>query len=153
MYFVDRKKTEQTLHYIETCIETFEANSEWDSRLNKLALERLAHVLIEAIVDVGNQMIDGFIMRDPGSYDDILDILCDERVITEKDGERLKMLIDVRKELVRSYISVDHDALLELMRNCLPALKAFPVAVRRYLDEELGPVSAFLPEDEKETRG
>lgn len=153
MYFVDRKKTEQTLDYVETCIETFEANSEWDSRLNKLALERLAHVLIEAIVDVGNQMIDGFIMRDPGSYDDILDILCDERVITEKDGERLKMLIDVRKELVRSYISVDHDALLELMRNCLPALKAFPVAVRRYLDEELGPVSAFLPEDEKETRG
>lgn len=26
-------------------------------------------------------MIDGFIMRDPGSYEDIIDILVDERVI------------------------------------------------------------------------
>lgn len=29
-------------------------------------------------------MIDGFIMRDPGSYDDIMDILVDEKVVTEK---------------------------------------------------------------------
>lgn len=151
MYFVDRKTISQTLDYIETCIETFEANSEWDTRLNKLALERLAHVLIEAVIDVGNQMIDGFIMRDPGSYDDILDILCDEKVITDNDGKALKTLVDVRKELVRSYASVDHGALLKLLRNGLPALRAFPAAVRRYLDEELGPVSAFLPEDEKET--
>ena len=27
-------------------------------------------------------MIDGFIMRDPGSYEDIIDIMEDERVIT-----------------------------------------------------------------------
>lgn len=33
---------------------------------DRLALERTASVLIEAVIDVGNQMIDAFIMRDPG---------------------------------------------------------------------------------------
>lgn len=36
-------------------------------------------------------MIDGFIMRDPGSYDDIMDILVDEKVVTEKEGDELKI--------------------------------------------------------------
>ena len=35
------------------------------------------------MMDVGNLMIDGFIMRDPGSYEDIIDILIDEKVITQ----------------------------------------------------------------------
>ena len=38
--------------------------------------------VIESIIDVGNTMIDGFIMRDPGGYEDIIDIMEDEKVIT-----------------------------------------------------------------------
>ena len=35
---------------------------------------------MESMMDVGNLMIDGFIMRDPGSYEDIIDILVDEKL-------------------------------------------------------------------------
>lgn len=42
-------------------------------------------------------MIDGFIMRDPGSYDDIMDILVDEKVVTEEEGTHLKQFISYRK--------------------------------------------------------
>lgn len=152
MYFVDRKKIDVELTYLADCIETFENTETWQSPVEKLALERLAHVLIESVIDVGNQMIDGFIMRDPGSYADIIDILCDEKVITEHDGKALKGLIEERKELVRSYISVDHDRLASLIKERLAELKAFPPAVRRYLQEELGPVSAFLRENEEENQ-
>lgn len=150
MYFVDRKNIEAALTYMEYCVETFERQEAWESNVDRLALERLTHVLIESVIDVGNQMIDGFIMRDPGSYADIIDILCDEKVIPEEDGKGLKGLIEERKELVRSYISVDHAKLASLLGERLKELKAFPPAIRRYLEEELGPVSAFLREEEQE---
>lgn len=149
MYFVDRKRIEATLNYMETNLQLFNETDSWDTTLAQLALERIAHGMIESIIDVGNAMIDGFIMRDPGSYEDIIDILFDEKVIEETDADMIKDVISYRKELVRSYISIDHVELEDLVRKNVSALVKFPDHVRRYLTEELGPVSAFLPDDTK----
>lgn len=149
MYFVDRNRIEERLQYIEENIQLFQKTTSWDSKLAQLALERMVHGVIEAIIDVGNAMIDGFIMRDPGSYEDIIDILSDERVIGEEDADPIKEVIACRKTLVRSYTSVDHVKLEQIMHKNIDVLKQFPDYVRRYLTEELGPVSAFLPEDSK----
>ncbi|AKM20232.1 DUF86 domain-containing protein [Geobacillus stearothermophilus] len=153
MYFVDRNKLEERLRCMEQLMAHYKAQRHWDGALERLALERIAHVLIEAVLDVGNAMIDGFIMRDPGSYNDIIDILTDEQVISAEDGERLKAFIAHRKALVQNYTNVDHAKLLADLNEQLPALEAYPKAVRHYLESELGPVSAFGSEsmDGKET--
>lgn len=62
----------------------FAEHSSWNTEIEKKALERIVHLLIENVLDVGNAMIDGFIMRDPGSYDDIIDILVDEKVVKKR---------------------------------------------------------------------
>lgn len=149
MYFVDRKRIEATLQYIEEKLQLFQETTSWSSKLAQLALERLAHGIVEAIIDIGNAMIDGFIMRDPGSYEDIIDILHDEQVIGEQEAHMIKNVVAFRKELVQSYTSIDHKQLEALMRENLPALQQFPNRIRTYLTEELGPVSAFLADDEK----
>jgi uncharacterized protein YutE (UPF0331/DUF86 family) len=82
-------------------------------------------------------------MRDPGSYEDIIDILLDEQVIGEKDGEQLKKLIPFRKSLVLFFTSIDHEELYRLVNENLQAFIDFPTHVRTYLAKELGPVSAF----------
>ena len=64
-------------------------------------------MVIESIIDVGNTMIDGFIMRDPGSYDDIIDIMDDEKVITPEMSQPLKNVIGLRTMIVREFINVD----------------------------------------------
>lgn len=143
MYFVDRDQIEQTLIFLENQIALFEEKGEWTSAIEKAALERLTHTMIEAILDVGNSMIDGFIMRDPGSYDDIVDILTDESVITEDMSNNLKKIISYRKVLVQTYIHIDHDDLKGAFTAHLPTLRAFAPSVREYLRNELGPVSAF----------
>ncbi|AGT33309.1 hypothetical protein M493_15465 [Geobacillus genomosp. 3] len=143
MYFVDRNKMEERLRCMEQLMVHCKAQHRWDGALERLALERIAHVLIEAVLDVGNAMIDGFIMRDPGSYNDIIDILVDERVIAAEDGERLKAFIAHRKALVHDYTNIDHASLLADLNAHWPALEAYPKAVRHYLESELGPVSAF----------
>ncbi|MFL6555135.1 MAG: DUF86 domain-containing protein [Bacillus sp. (in: firmicutes)] len=143
MYFVDREKIEEVLKYLEMQIQLFLSQKEWTTPLEKAALERLNHMMIESVLDVGNAMIDGFIMRDPGSYDDIIDILMDEKVISPKTGSSLKILIQYRKRLVQFYTDIDHHELQEIFSKHLQELVNFAANVRDYLATELGPVSAF----------
>lgn len=114
-----------------------------DKSFRKKALERIVHLLVECILDTGNDMIDGFIMRDPGSYDDIMDILVDEKVVPEGEGSQLKKLVSSRKTLVQQYQEVDHHDLLQVISEVEQALEVFPSRIRTYLEQELGPVSAF----------
>ncbi|RST77644.1 DUF86 domain-containing protein [Siminovitchia acidinfaciens] len=143
MYFVDREKIEKTLTYMEKQILLFEEKDEWATDIEKGALERIAQTIIESILDTGNAMIDGFIMRDPGSYEDIIDILTDEKVITNDMSESLKSVIKFRKMLVQQYIEVDHSQVKSMLKEELASLKQFSPKVRDYLTNELGPVSAF----------
>ncbi|WP_044338151.1 DUF86 domain-containing protein [Rossellomorea aquimaris] len=143
MYFVDREKIEVTLLYMSEQLNIVRSNEKWSSILEKLALERMAHTIIESVLDVGNSMIDGFIMRDPGSYEDIIDILLDEKVIDDKMSGDLKLLVGQRKVLVQEYTAVNHDQLHKVLNEVFFSLEKFPQQVRSYLENELGPVSAF----------
>lgn len=143
MYFVDREKIETVLKFLEQKFSLFEEIKEWESKVGKAALERSCHIMIEAILDVGNAMIDGFIMRDPGSYDDIIDILEDEKVINAELSKSYKEIIKYRKMLVQMYTEIDHSEVHASFSEHLPLLKQFPEKIRSYLLNELGPVSAF----------
>ncbi|AIY04917.1 hypothetical protein Plano_0952 [Planococcus sp. PAMC 21323] len=146
MYFIDRSKITETIQYMNSLLEFYEAQQQWTSIGDKLALERVGANIIEAIIDVGNSMIDGFIMRDPGSYDDIIDILVDEKVITKEMDLPLKKVIALRKMLVREFMKVDQQAVVNALDENIESLKAFGPKVEHYLVHELGPVSAFIPE-------
>ena len=62
---------------------------------------------------------------------------------------QLKDVVALRKMLVREFTDVDDAKVLQVLTASLPAMKAFTPKVNDYLTNELGPVSAFLPEDEK----
>lgn len=146
MYFIDRSKITETIAYMNSLLKLYETKSGWNTLEDQLALERLSHNIVESIIDIGNSMIDGFIMRDPGSYDDIIDIMTDERVITPDMDAPLKRVIGLRKSLVRDFMKMDHENILAVMDGALGELKAFGPKVEHYLVHELGPVSAFIPE-------
>lgn len=102
-----------------------------------LAMERAFHLCLEAIADVGNALIDGFIMRDPGSYTDIVEILRDERVIDNQQAEQLTAAVTFRKHLVNDYTQVPVSEMIRLVRQSLNSLTQFGPAVRVYLQKEL----------------
>ncbi|WP_085522876.1 DUF86 domain-containing protein [Tuberibacillus sp. Marseille-P3662] len=145
MYFVDRETIEEKAAYIEQHLMILNQYQDWSGKLEQLALERMAHTLIEAVIDIGNQMIDGFIMRDPGSYGDIIDILTDEQVIDGDSQDALKRLLTWRKSLVQAYQNINGQELAAAMYDVKPFVERFPQQVRRYLEKELGPISAFMP--------
>ena len=150
MYFVDRNKIAVTLKHLNELISIFEKEENWlQNDITALALQRIGHNTMEALMDVGNLIIDGFIMRDPGSYEDIIDILVDEKVITPEMDKPFKEIVGLRKMLVREFVQVDNELVLKVLTANLEAVKQFSALVKNYLENELGPVSAFLPEQEK----
>ncbi|MEA0563513.1 DUF86 domain-containing protein [Lysinibacillus irui] len=148
MYFVDRNKITKNLQYLDGLLAILESEDNWlQNNIKKLAIERIGHNIMESMMDVGNLMIDGFIMRDPGSYEDIIDILVDEKVVAAEMEAPYKAVVGLRKMLVREFIDVDIQEVINVLTDNLSALKQFSPAVHNYLTNELGPVSAFLPED------
>ncbi|WP_396128310.1 DUF86 domain-containing protein [Exiguobacterium mexicanum] len=147
MYFVNREKINETLNHMETMLSRLD-QLEGDAFTIELAKQRLAVHLMEGVIDVGNSMIDGFIMRDPGSYEDIVDILLDERVLDIETAEATKALVGLRAHYVREFVTADSARFDAWVKQNRPTFEAFPEQVRRYLEVELGPVSAFLPESE-----
>jgi uncharacterized protein YutE (UPF0331/DUF86 family) len=144
MYFVDRNKIEEKLQFLDKHLQIFDQMESLEDDIFKLlSVERAAHIIIDCIIDVGNAMIDGFIMRDPGSYEDIIDILLDEKVITEEMAKDIIELIKFRKKLVQEYTEVDHQSLFKTVKTIFNSLSLFSGKVRDYFINELGPVSAF----------
>ncbi|QPC47382.1 type VII toxin-antitoxin system HepT family RNase toxin [Mangrovibacillus cuniculi] len=151
MYFVDRELMEKRVSFLENeCDFLHTINSFTENKLVERAVERSIHTIIEAILDIGNAMIDGFIMRDPGSYEDIIDIMLDERVITKDMELPLKTIIGLRKNVVNDYWNVDIEAIEHVVLTSLASGKQFATSVRTYLENELGPVTAFTPLEIKE---
>lgn len=146
MYFVNRSEINERITLIDTLFQEVDEKASFSTSIDKLALERIVHVIIEAIIDVGNSMIDGFIMRDPGSYHDIIDILIDEKVIPEEDESSYKELIDLRQMLVQNYLKVDHEEMKRVVDTHKDVLRKFSHHIRTYLDNELGVANAFSNE-------
>lgn len=145
MYFVDRSKIRETLQYIDHLFNITD-NETFETEMEKLSLERITHMLIEAMLDVGNMMIDGFIMRDPGSYEDIVDILVDERVLPEEDSVYFKELVQLRQMIVQEYKNIDHAKLRAVITDHKQQLAMFSTHIETYLDNELGVAHAFSNE-------
>lgn len=142
MYNVNVEAVEEALQCLEKTLPILKTLSQmeegqWDEDpVRFLAAQRGVHITIEAVIDVGNLLIDGFIMRDPGSYLDIIDILEDEKVISGALAGRLREWVDFRQALVKHYTRVDKRELLELLQKHVRALEDFPSCVREYVQRE-----------------
>lgn len=150
MYFIDSKKITKNLAYMDDITAVFEARDNWlEDAVSTLALERIANVYIEAIIDIGNTMIDGFIMRDPGSYEDIIDILVDEKAVPQEYDADLKLLLTLRRVLVRDILEVDDAEVLRVLTAVVPTIKKLRAAIEAFVEKEMGTVvTAFIPEED-----
>lgn len=146
MYFVNRSEIEAILSNMDDLLTEVKEQTTFSSPLQQLGLERLVHVLIESILDVGNMMIDGFIMRDPGSYHDIIDILVDEKVLAIEEEKQYKSFIDLRQMIVQDYLAIDHNHVQHVFSTTKETIETFSLRIRTYLENELGVANAFSNE-------
>ena len=138
MYFVNKDQLNAKLKYIQQLTEQYEENKH-----NHFAVERIAQMLIESSVDIGNMIIDGFILRDPGNYKDVIDILALEQVISKETQQNINQTVDVRKQFVHYYDELDTANLMTLFDNALPFYRQFIQEVIQFVESENVPITAF----------
>ncbi|MBI5971888.1 DUF86 domain-containing protein [Staphylococcus caledonicus] len=138
MYFVDKDKLTLKLEYLNQLTKDYE-----EHKANHYAFERIAQMLIESSVDIGNMIIDGFILRDPGNYKDVIDILELEDVITKETQQHINETIEVRKQFAHNYTELDNNVIRPLFDKTLPYYKQFIQEVIQFLEKESVPVTAF----------
>lgn len=138
MYFVNKEKLNTKLNYLQQLITDYP-----QSKDNHYAFERIAQMFIESAVDIGNMVIDGFILRDPGNYKDVIDILELEKVISKDTQVHINETVDVRKQFVHYYDELDTASLIPLFDEAVPYYQQFIEEVIHFLKSEDVPVTAF----------
>ncbi|MGQ8871539.1 DUF86 domain-containing protein [Paenibacillus sp. TSA_86.1] len=141
MYYVNREQIARRLDAVPEVAEGLrQAVKAWDSGLVLgMVQERCLHLAIEIVTDVGSYLIDGFIMRDASSYDDIIQINYEEHVFDESTYEVLRQLVTLRKPLVQDYYSWQRPVLHPLSVTLPDILEKFSGQVSVYVEKELGP--------------
>lgn len=137
LYEVNTKRIEEQLAYLARCLllcEQLKNRTLHD--LEEFAMARSLQIAVECIIDVGSVMIDGFIMRDPGGYQDIIDILEDEQVISPDLASTIRKWVKLRERLVRHYTDVRQEELIIAVKEA-SHVHSFIQSVHNYLDKEL----------------
>ncbi|MFC5703820.1 DUF86 domain-containing protein [Cohnella faecalis] len=140
MYYVNREGIDSRLNCIPEIVEALAAAaSDWRGTLAEgLAQERALHLAAEIVTDIGSALIDGFLMRDASSYEDIIEIIATEQVISPEVSVPLTQLVALRKALVQQYDTWPRRELHPLSAALPALLNDFAIQVRGYLAKELG---------------
>ncbi|CAG7625924.1 hypothetical protein PAESOLCIP111_02777 [Paenibacillus solanacearum] len=142
MYYVNHEQIEIRLAQMPVLLEACrELQLRWTSSgpealLLHLAQERLLHLAIEIVTDVGSLLIDAFMMRDASSYEDIIDILEGEGVFGEAVAAVLKDLVQLRRPLVQDYPVLRREGLHPLIARLPEAMQTFAEAVPAFISKE-----------------
>lgn len=142
MYYVNEEQIGERLAVAPVLSEAAtRLVAEWRSGepdlLHGLAQERLLHLALELVTDVGSLLIDGFLLRDASSYEDIVEIVQTEGAISNELAGPLLELVRLRKPLVQEYTALTRSELHPLTGRLPELLTAFEAGVRRFISAEL----------------
>ncbi|MFD0586621.1 DUF86 domain-containing protein [Paenibacillus sp. GCM10027627] len=139
MYYVNQEQIAVRLNAIPELANTLRLlASDWSGEfIQGLAQERALHLAIEIVTDVGSYLIDGFIMRDASSYEDIIEITGGEGVFPSDLLAPLTELVKLRRPLVQEYYDWPRSELHPLAVALIELLPAYKAAVELYLEKEL----------------
>lgn len=139
MYYVNQEQIQHRLDAIPEIVQGLtEAAGSWDGGVVLgMVQERALHLAIEIVTDVGSYLIDGFIMRDASSYEDIMEINHEEKVFDAETYDVLLKLVTLRKPLVQEYYTWNRSELHPLTPVLPDILNKFAVQVREYIQQEL----------------
>ncbi|CAG7657331.1 DUF86 domain-containing protein [Paenibacillus allorhizosphaerae] len=144
MYYVNHEQIDLRLAQVPMLLDACrELQEEWGALalrsgelLLHLAQERLLHLAIEIVTDVGSLLIDAFMMRDASSYEDIIDILEGEGVFSAEVAATFKDLVQLRRPLVQDYPVLRREGLHPLISRLPAAMQSFADAVPAFISKE-----------------
>ncbi|NOV00884.1 DUF86 domain-containing protein [Paenibacillus planticolens] len=142
MYFINHEQIDQRIQFLSVLAESSkQLEQQWEQGnadlVWQLAQERVLHLAIETVTDVGSLLIDAFILRDASSYEDIVEIVHGEGAYSETLTETLLQLVKLRKPLVQDFVDWNRQELHPLIAKLPAAFEEFAASVRAFIKSEL----------------
>lgn len=142
MYFINHDQIDQRIQFLAVLADASQQLVvQWEQGQRdlvwQLAQERVLHLAIETVTDVGSLLIDAFILRDASSYEDIVEIVHGEGAYSESLTETLLALVKLRKPLVQDYVDWNRETLHPLISKIPAAFEEFAASVRAFIKSEL----------------
>ena len=106
--------------FVGLSVNDFKSNSD-----NIDIAERNLEVAIEAMLDIGNHIITISGFKKPDDYYDIFIILGKNHVLNMEFAESIAPLAGLRNAIVHDYMDIDHEQLLENIKNRLSDFEEF----------------------------
>lgn len=122
---------EERAHWLESIIAS--EDTDWSKRELQWATERALHVAVECTTDVANDIIDALVMREPGSYEDILRVIMEEKVVSADWFNAFSGIIEFRDKLVHRYVSLTADEVEAAAKQYGALFLPYAKFIRTYL--------------------
>lgn len=97
------------------------------------AAERYLHLAIEAVIDIGNEIISALQLRRPERYREIPHILAEAEIIPRDFADEIAKMIGFRNLLVHDYASIDRALEHEFLRTRIPDIKKYVKHIANWL--------------------
>ena len=140
MYDINTNEIRARLQFIEPWSVAFRQlqdgqawNQAESAAVADFAQERLLQLAIELVTDVASYLIDGYIMRDAGSYEDIVEIMLDETVVDQSLATKLFQLVQLRKSLQQRFLEFPRGQQHVMMIGLEDVLRDFASSVEAFL--------------------
>ncbi|MFC5451791.1 DUF86 domain-containing protein [Paenibacillus aestuarii] len=142
MYFINHEQINERLEFLGVLAHSCkQLEQQWNANdgdlILQLAQERVLHLAIETVTDVGSLLIDAFILRDASSYEDIVEIVQGEGAYSEALTATLLELVKLRKPLVQEFVNWNREQLHPLISRLPEAFDEFGVSVKAFIQKEL----------------
>ncbi|MFD0698658.1 DUF86 domain-containing protein [Paenibacillus sp. GCM10027628] len=142
MYFINHEQIDQRIQFLEVLAEACKKLEEqWGADegdlILQMAQERVLHLAIETVTDVGSLLIDAFILRDASSYEDIVEIVQGEGAYSEALTSILLELVKLRKPLVQEYVNWNREHFHPLIPKLPGAFEEFASSVKAFIKKEM----------------
>ena len=98
--------------------------------------ERGLQLAAETLFDIGNHLLAGHFNVHPGNYEDVIEQLANQGVVTADLRERLRGLGGFRNILVHEYLEVDLERVHEFLQNGLNDFSDFADQVEAFLAKQ-----------------
>jgi len=96
--------------------------------------ERLLHVTIEAMLDIGSHIIAEESLGEPTEYRDVFTILINANILPKDKEKQLVDLAGLRNRIVHLYDDIDHKLLHDYLKNELGDFDIFIKTILKYLE-------------------
>lgn len=136
---VDSDIIAQRMERLKTCVKQLRAIQKLGKKkvcgdpVIFAAMERYLQLSVECVLGVGNHIIAGLNLRKPSTYEQITQILCEEKVISKKAYNIAKPVAFLRTMLVHDCSPLGREKTFDTAKDTLPAFEELAKAYQKFL--------------------